>query len=155
MVRPEVSPFGPAAICNSFDLSCCCVALQVESDMTSKFRYYHGSKDNLDKGTMCLLPSSFGCEYHSSVNLQMTRVLKYINRGFKPMNEIRSNEWLSLFRLLFISCTMKEVIIMWSLPSNCCAAQFLQVSIKTDCQSSNNTLNRHCCSCCCQMCIND
>ena len=91
MVRPEVSPFGPAAICDSFDLSCCCVALQVQSDMTSKLWFYHGSEDDLDKGTMCLLPSSFWSWYDTGVGVQMLRVLKYANRGFKLVDDVRSN----------------------------------------------------------------
>ena len=92
MILFEVSPFGPAAICNSFDLSCCCVALQVQSDMASNLTFYHGSKHDLDNSTMCLLPSSFWSQHYPNVAMQMLRVLKYSNRNFELKNNVRSND---------------------------------------------------------------
>ena len=91
IVCPKISPVGPAAICNSFDLSCCCVALQVQSDMTSRLWFYHGCKDDLDKGTMSLLPTSFYSACYAQVAMQMLRVLKYANQGFKLVDDVRSN----------------------------------------------------------------
>ena len=79
MKRKAPVSFGPAAICSGFDLSCCCVALQVQIDMTSRILCHYGSGHDLAKGTMYLLP----CSFNNDVALQMLRVLKYVNRGFK------------------------------------------------------------------------
>ena len=79
MTRKAPISFGPAAICSGFDLSCCCVALQVQIDMTSQILCHYGSGHDLAKGTMYLLP----CSFNNDIALQMLRVLKYVNRGFK------------------------------------------------------------------------
>ena len=79
MPRNAPVGFSPAAVCSGFDLSCCCVALQVQIDMTSQILCHYGSGHDLAKGTMYLLP----CSFNNDIALQMLRVLKYVNRGFK------------------------------------------------------------------------
>ena len=102
MTRNARDSFGPAAICSGFDLSCCCVALQVRIDMTSRILCHYGSGHDLAKGTMYLLP----CSFNNDVALQMLRVLKYVNRGFKlvgvakdhhccPRCELCTEKWIS------------------------------------------------------------
>ena len=80
--RNEDIGFSAGTICSGFDLSCCCVSLEVQFDMTSKNFYYYGSEEDLAKNTMCLMPCCFESN-NTNVVLQMVRVLKYINRGFK------------------------------------------------------------------------
>ena len=82
MPRNAPVGFSPAAVCSGFDLSCCCVALQVQFDMTSQILFHCGSEQDLAENTMCLLPCSFA-RHGANVTLQMLRVLKYVNRGFK------------------------------------------------------------------------
>ena len=89
MPRNAPVGFSPEAVCSGFDLSCCCVALQIQFDMTSQILFHCGSEQDLAENTMCLLPCSFArhganvARHGANVTLQMLRVLKYVNRGFK------------------------------------------------------------------------
>ena len=93
MTRKAPVSFGPAAICSGFDLSCCCVALQVQIDMTSQILCHYGSGHDLAKGTMYLLP----CSFYNDVALQMLRVLKYLHRGFKLVGVAKDDHVCTLY----------------------------------------------------------
>ena len=71
-----------AYICGGFDLSCCCVALQVDEDLKYHTLFYEGAEEALQTKSLHLRSSAF-CGKAACVPVEMQRIQKYLQRGFK------------------------------------------------------------------------
>ena len=74
--------WGPEALCDSFDLSCCCAAMVVQQDLKAEIQFFHNASEHLRSSVFKLLPCSFSRQ-SADVDAQMVRVLKYVRRGFR------------------------------------------------------------------------
>ena len=77
-------PFGQM-ICEGFDLSCCCAEMVISEDLNAIVRL-HSDADDADKEMRTykihLQPSCFTA-YDGSIFMQMSRIAKYLKRGFR------------------------------------------------------------------------
>ena len=80
-VNVRTLEWSAAAICSSFDLSCCCVAMHVDAHLAATYSFYQGSRGNLQDNCMTLLPCSFST-LQLPVTTQLHRIKKYALRGF-------------------------------------------------------------------------
>ena len=77
-------PFGQM-ICEGFDLSCCCAEMMISEDLNAIVRL-HSDADDADEDMITykirLQPSCFTA-YNGSIFMQMSRIAKYLKRGFR------------------------------------------------------------------------
>ena len=77
-------PFGQM-ICEGFDLSCCCAEMMISEDLNAMVRL-HSDADDADEDMRTykirLQPSCFTA-YDGSIFMQMSRIAKYLKRGFR------------------------------------------------------------------------
>ena len=80
--RIDCASAAASFICNGFDITACCVALQVNEDLSFTFQEYNNAFDALRNNKLILRPSAF-CGGARNVPAQMRRLSKYLQRGLR------------------------------------------------------------------------
>ena len=80
-VPDDVSVKPNAFICAGFDITACCVSLLVKENLDFDFEVFEGADDALQHRHLKLKGNAFATQSHS-VQVQMSRIYKYITRGF-------------------------------------------------------------------------
>lgn len=70
-----------AQICNSFDITACCMALWVQEDHSFRYLSFEGAERALRLCKLELRPSAF-TRHARDVSMTMRRIQKYMQRGF-------------------------------------------------------------------------
>ena len=71
-----------AFICNSFDITCCCISMKLDSDLEMMCRYHNGAEEALQHNILQLTSCAVSIK-ESSLKVQMNRIMKYVVRGFR------------------------------------------------------------------------